>query len=73
MSMRGSLNFVRAAKTWAVSQGREYVLPDDIKELAIPVMGHRLILSAEAQFAGATTADVVASLLADVPAPQLRG
>jgi len=73
ISMRGSLSFVRAAKTWAVAHGREYVTPDDIKELALPIMGHRLILSAEAQFAGATVEDVVVSLLTDVPAPQLRG
>lgn len=73
ISMRGSLNFIRAAKTWAVAHGREYVTPDDIKDLALPVMGHRLILSAEAQFAGATVADVVQNLLDDIAAPQIRG
>ncbi|MCL2316384.1 MAG: MoxR family ATPase [Actinomycetia bacterium] len=72
LSMRGSLAFIRAAKTWAVAHGREYVIPDDIKELATPVMGHRLILSAEAQFAGVTPHDVIAGLLADVAPPQLR-
>jgi MoxR-like ATPase len=72
VSMRGALSFIRAAKTWAIAHGREYVIPDDIKDLAQPIMGHRLILSAEAQFAGATVYDVVASLLADVAAPHLR-
>jgi len=73
ISMRGSLSFVRAAKTWAVAHGREYVTPDDIKYLALPIMGHRLILSPEAQFAGAKVEDVVDSLLADVAAPKTRG
>ncbi|MCL1841953.1 MAG: MoxR family ATPase [Propionibacteriaceae bacterium] len=72
LSMRGSLSFIRAAKTWAVAHGRAYVLPDDIKQLAVPIMGHRLILSAEAQFDGATVYDVVRNLLADVAVPQLR-
>ena len=73
ISMRGSLSLVRAAKTWAVAHGREYVTPDDVKDLALPVMGHRMILSPEAQFAGATVYDVVQSLLADIAAPQVRG
>ncbi|MDR1212768.1 MAG: MoxR family ATPase [Propionibacteriaceae bacterium] len=72
LSMRGGLAFIRAAKTWACTQGREYVTPDDIRDLAQPVMGHRLILSAEAQFSGASVEQVVISLLTDIAAPQLR-
>ena len=72
LSMRGALAYVRAAKTWAVAHGREYVTPDDIKTLAMPLMSHRLILSAEAQFSGANVDDVVASLLKATPAPTLR-
>ena len=53
LSVRGCLAYVRCAKTWAASQGRTYVIPDDIKILAEPVLSHRLLLSAEAQFAGA--------------------
>jgi len=73
MSMRGALAFVRAAKTWAVAHGREFVSPDDIKTLAQPIMGHRLILSAEAQFSGATVEEVVSSLLKSTPPPSVRG
>jgi len=72
MSMRGALAFVRAAKTWAVAHGREYVSPDDIKFLAGPIMGHRLILGAEAQFSGATVDEVVAALLKSTPPPSTR-
>ena len=72
MSMRGALAFVRAAKTWAVAHGREFVSPDDVKVLAQPIMGHRLILSPEAQFSGASVEEVVSSLLKSTPPPSLR-
>ena len=72
MSMRGCLAYIRAAKTWALSQGREYVIPDDIKDLAVPVMSHRLLLNAEAQFSGVSTERVIDDLLANVAAPADR-
>ena len=72
ISMRGCLAYIRAAKTWAVSQGREYVLPDDIKDLALPIMSHRLILNAEAQFSGVSVDRVIDDLLSAVAAPADR-
>ncbi|MFT3861068.1 AAA family ATPase [Micropruina sp.] len=72
LSMRGCLAYVRAAKTWAISKGRAFVLPDDIKDLAVPVMSHRLILNAEAQFSGVTVEQVIDDLLAAVNAPADR-
>jgi len=72
VSMRGALSIVRSAKTWAVAHGREFVTPDDIKTLAQPLMSHRLILSAEAQFSGANVDEVVASLVKSTPPPSLR-
>ena len=72
VSMRGCLSFVRAAKTWAIAQGREYVIPDDIKALSVPIMSHRLILNAEAQFSGVTTSKVIDDLLGSVAAPVQR-
>ncbi len=72
LSVRGCLAFVRCAKTWALSQGRDYVLPDDIKDLSIPVLSHRLILGAEAQFTGVLVERVIDDLLADVAAPTER-
>lgn len=72
MSTRGALSYVRATKTWAVAHGREFVTPDDIRKLAQPIMSHRLLLSTEAQFAGAQISDVITSLMASVPAPNLR-
>jgi MoxR-like ATPase len=73
LSVRGCLAFVRAAKTWALADGRGYVVPDDIKELATPVLSHRLLLDAEAEFSGVTVEDVVAQLLSQVRPPTSRG
>jgi MoxR-like ATPase len=72
VSVRGALAMVRAAKVWAASQGRNFVLPDDIKELAPVVWNHRFVMDPEAEFAGATPEAVMARVLADVPAPQQR-
>jgi MoxR-like ATPase len=72
LSVRGCLAFVRVAKTWAVSQGRDHVIPDDVKLLAEPVLNHRLILTAEAQFAEITVQQVIDQLLTQVPAPSER-
>src|SRR4051794_18683816 len=72
LSVRGCLAFVRCAKTWAASQGRAYVVPDDIKMLAEPVLCHRLLLTAEAQFAGTSVSQVISQVLAEVAPPVER-
>ncbi len=72
ISVRGCLAYVRAAKTWAVAEGRNFVVPDDVRELAEPILVHRLLLEAEAEFAGRTAEDLVRSILADVPSPMER-
>jgi len=72
LSVRGCLALVRCAKTWALSQGREFVLPDDVKDLALPVLAHRLILEPEALFTGVSVERIVDDLLAEVAAPMER-
>lgn len=72
VSVRGALALVRCAKVWAAAHGRNYVLPDDIKELAQPVWGHRFVLDPEAEFAGARPDVVLSRIMADVAAPQER-
>ena len=69
LSARGCLAFVRAAKTWAAADGRGHVVPHDIATLAEPVLGHRILLDAQAQFGGIQVADVVATLLDRRAAP----
>jgi MoxR-like ATPase len=71
-SPRASLALLRAARALASSNGRDYVIPDDIKDLAIPVLSHRLILTPDAQMADRSAATVVAELLDSVPIPAAR-
>jgi MoxR-like ATPase len=73
LSVRGCLALVRVAKTWALADGRGYVIPDDIKVLAAPVFCHRLLLDAEAEFSGVTVEDVIDQLLGSVRPPTVRG
>ncbi|GIG39918.1 AAA family ATPase [Cellulomonas phragmiteti] len=71
-SIRGGLALVRCAKVAAAADGRDYVLPDDIKVLGQAVLAHRLVLDSEAEFAGVTATEVVARVLGQVAPPALR-
>ncbi len=68
-SVRGAIGLARASRVRAASQGRDFVTPDDVKALAVPVLAHRLILDAEAEFDGLTPEAVVAQILLDVEPP----
>lgn len=70
-SMRGALALTRCARIWAASDGRGYVVPDDVKDLAVAVLSHRIKLTAEATFAGLTTDEAISRMLETVPAPSL--
>ena len=72
MSPRASLNLQRAARSRAIAAGRNYVVPDDIKALAEPVLAHRLVVTPEAQLAGLRSADVLDEVLRSVPVPSGR-
>jgi MoxR-like ATPase len=69
VSPRATLNLQRTARALAASQGRNYVVPDDLKNLAVPVLAHRLVVTPEAQLQGASAADLVADVLRTVPVP----
>jgi MoxR-like ATPase len=71
-STRGALALLRCAKVWACAQGRDYVIPDDVKRLALPVLAHRLILDPQAEFDGAHPSQVVERALAQVTPPNQR-
>jgi MoxR-like ATPase len=71
-SVRAAIALLRTAKTLAASNGRHYVIPDDVKALAEPVLAHRLLLDPEAEFDGVTTSNVMAQLLIEVPPPSER-
>jgi MoxR-like ATPase len=68
-SPRATLQVVRAARAAAALDNREFVLPDDVRALAIPVLAHRLLPTAEAQISRRTTNDVLTDLLERVPVP----
>ena len=72
VSPRATLALLRAARTSAASIGREYVIPDDLKALAVPVLGHRLVLSPEAEMGGASAEQVLEDVLRSVPVPSAR-
>ncbi|MHA3704812.1 AAA family ATPase [Jatrophihabitans sp. YIM 134969] len=68
-SPRATLQLLRTAKAWAALDRRDHVLPDDLVALAAPVLGHRLIVTADAHVRGRTPADVVATLVSGLPLP----
>lgn len=68
-SPRASLALYQAAQAWAAIHGRDYVLPDDVKKMAPPVMAHRLMVSAQAQLRGRSTQELMADIVAAVPVP----
>ncbi|HWM34511.1 MAG TPA: MoxR family ATPase [Pseudolysinimonas sp.] len=72
VSVRGALALVRSAKTLAAASGRHYVVPDDVKSLAEPVLAHRLVLDPEAEFDGVTPSSVIAQLLLETAPPSDR-
>jgi MoxR-like ATPase len=72
VSVRGALALVRSAKTLAAASGRHYVVPDDVKSLAEPVLAHRLVLDPEAEFDGVTSSSIIGQLLLETAPPSDR-
>ena len=68
-SPRASLALMKAAQALALSEGREFVIPEDVREMAVPVIAHRVVIEPQARFAGVTTAGLVEEILAKVPMP----
>lgn len=66
-SPRASINLNLAAKAVAYIDGRDYVLPEDIKEVAVDVMGHRVILNYEAEADNVKTSSVIKTILSKIP------
>src|SRR6266498_4494398 len=66
-SPRGSLALARASAAFALMQGRDFVLPDDVKQLAAPTLSHRLILQPQARLKDLAATTVIAEVLASVP------
>ena len=69
VSPRGAIALIRAAQACAVLSGREYILPDDVKRMALPVLSHRLILTPESRMKGLSSQQILQTLIASVPVP----
>ena len=69
-SPRSAVMLMQAAKACAVTAGRNFVTPDDVKTMAYPVLRHRLILRPEVEVEGRTTDDCITILLGDIPVPR---
>jgi MoxR-like ATPase len=68
-SPRAGIALLRVSKALALAEGRDYVMPDDVKAVAAPVLAHRLILAPEARTAGLGAEELVADALARTPVP----
>ena len=68
-SPRASIGLFHTCKALALIKGRDYVIPDDVKDLATPVLAHRLVLSPAARIAGVNAPQIVSDLLEFVPVP----
>src|SRR5439155_25945541 len=72
-SPRASIALFRTAQAVAAIGGRNFVLPDDIKRMALPVLGHRLILRPESRLRKISAAAVINEIMSEVPVPVLKG
>ena len=70
-SPRAGLALVQGARTLAAFHGRDYAVPDDVVELALPALRHRVILSAEAEVEGRTVDELLGEMIRSVEVPRL--
>jgi MoxR-like ATPase len=72
VSPRGSLALLKLGRAWAAMQGRDFVIPDDVKEFAQPVLAHRLLLDPNLWGSKKTENVVVEEVLASIPVPVIQ-
>ncbi len=72
-SPRGSLALLKLTRAWAAMQGRDHVLPDDVKKFAVPALVHRLILKPDLWLESKAANKVILDLLGNVPVPVMEG
>lgn len=69
-SPRASINLLKSAKTFAAVNGRDFVIPEDVKEMAFPVLNHRIMLTPEKEMEGQTAGEVLKNILDKVSIPR---
>ena len=70
LSPRASLTLYRTAQARALTEGRDFTLPEDIRALAVPVLAHRIQLDTKAKYSGLLPAQIIEQALASVPVPR---
>lgn len=73
VSPRGSVALYKAAQAWAYLQARDFVTPDDVKELIFEALGHRILLKPEAKFEGVSPSNILEQIMERVPVPVTLG
>ena len=73
VSPRASINMMKGAKAYAMLQGRDYVIPDDVKAIAVPVMSHRVLLSPSARMRGVNQSTIVDEAMEQATVPGAGG
>ncbi len=73
VSPRASINLMKGAKAFALLAGREFVIPDDVKAISVPVMAHRVLLSPSARMRGVTQASIIEEVFREVSVPGAGG
>ena len=73
VSPRGAIALIRAAQAVALLFGREYILPDDVRQMALSVLSHRLILTSESRMKGVSAEEVLRHILDTLPVPGAKG
>jgi MoxR-like ATPase len=72
-SPRGALALLKLGRAWAAMQGRNYVIPDDVKRFVHPVLGHRIILDPDLWNSRVANKNILSEILASVPVPVIQG
>lgn len=72
-SPRGSLALFRGSQASALIRGREFVLPDDVKQLAVPMLSHRIIISPASRMHGTRSSEIISDLINKIPVPGAHG
>ena len=67
---RGTQSLLAGSRAYAALQGRDFVTPDDVRSLAVPVLGHRMLLRPEFELEGLTAGEVIQKIVSDVPVPR---
>lgn len=70
VSTRGTLLYARISRAMALLAGRDYVIPEDVKKLAVPVLSHRILLNNKAQYSGSASSDIIQEIVSQIRVPR---